>query len=116
MSVHCDDYLTEAPADPEAILRGFTLPGVFAAAGRFPDAVAIIDQDRSLTWRQWRAEVDAMARGLQENGVQPGDVVALQLPNCVDFETLHLAIATVGAVKMPVHMGNNAAEVRRIVL
>lgn len=112
MSVHCDDYLTEAPADPEAMLRGFTLPGVFAAAvGRFPDAVAIIDQDRSLTWRQWRAEVDAMARGLQENGVQPGDVVALQLPNCVDFETLHLAIATVGAVTMPVHMGNNAAEV-----
>jgi acyl-coenzyme A synthetase/AMP-(fatty) acid ligase len=112
MSVHCDDYLTEAPADPEALLRGLTLPGVFAAAaGRCPDAVAIIDQDRSLTWRQWRAEVDAMARGLQENGVQPGDVVALQLPNCVDFETLHLAIATVGAVTMPVHMGNNAAEV-----
>jgi acyl-CoA synthetase (AMP-forming)/AMP-acid ligase II len=112
MPVRCDDYLIEPPADPDAILRGFTLPGVFATAvGRSPDVVAIIDQARSLTWRQWRAEVDAMARGLQESGVQPGDVVAVQLPNCADFETLHLAIATVGAVTMPIHMGNNAAEV-----
>ncbi|MGD0066152.1 MAG: AMP-binding protein, partial [Streptosporangiaceae bacterium] len=112
MPVRCDDYLTEPPADPDGVLRGFTLPGVFAAAaGRAPDALALTDQDRSLTWRQWRAEVDAVARGLQEAGVEPGDVVAVQLPNCADFETLHLAIAAAGAVMMPVHMGNGSAEV-----
>src|ERR1039457_2462926 len=112
MPVRCADYLTEGPADPDAVLRGLTLPGVFAAAAnRAPDAVAITGQDRSLTWHQWRAEVDALARGLQETGVEPGDVVAVQLPNCTDFETLHLAIAAAGAVMMPVPMGNSSAEV-----
>ncbi|HXL20486.1 MAG TPA: class I adenylate-forming enzyme family protein, partial [Streptosporangiaceae bacterium] len=112
MPVRSDDYLTEPLADPDAVLRGFTLPGVFAAAAhRAPDAVAITDQTRSLTWHQWRAEIDALARGLQETGVEPGDVVAVQLPNCTDFETLHVAIAAVGAVMMPVHMGNGSADV-----
>jgi acyl-CoA synthetase (AMP-forming)/AMP-acid ligase II len=112
MPVRCDDYPIEPPADPDAVLRGFTLPGVFAAAAaRALDAIAITDQARSLTWRQWRAEVGAVTRGLQETGVQPGDVVAVQLPNCVDFETLHRAIAAAGAVMMPVHMGNGSAEV-----
>src|ERR1039458_8669931 len=112
MPVRCADYLTEGPADPDAVLRGLTLPGVFAAAAnRAPDAVAITGQDRSLTWHQWRAEVDALGRGLQETGVEPGDVVAVQLPNCTDFETLHLAIAAAGAVMMPVPMGNSSAEV-----
>ena len=112
MPVSSDDYLIERPAAADRVLRGLTLPGVFAAAaGRVPDAVAVSDQARSLTWRQWRAEVDAVARGLQELGVRPGDVVAVQLPNCVDFETVHLAIAAAGAVMMPVHMGNGSAEV-----
>jgi candicidin polyketide synthase FscB len=110
--VRCADYLIEPPGDPDAVLRGFTLPEVFAAAAdRAPDAVAITDQDRSLTWRQWRAEVGALARGLQETGVEPGDVVAVQLPNCTDFETLHVAIAAAGAVMMPVHVGNSSADV-----
>ena len=112
MPVRSDDYLTEPAADRDAVLRGLTLPGAFAAAvGRAPDAIAITDQARSLTWRQWRAEVDALARGLQETGVEPGDVVAVQLPNCIDFETLHIAITAVGAVMMPVHMGNGSADV-----
>jgi acyl-CoA synthetase (AMP-forming)/AMP-acid ligase II len=112
MPVRCDDYLLGVPADRDGVLGGFTLPGVFAAAAdRDPDSVAIIDQGGSLTWRQWRAEVDALARGLQEAGVGPGDVVAVRLPNCADFETVHLAVATAGAVMMPVHMGNGSAEV-----
>ena len=112
MPVRSDEYLTEPPADTEAVLQGLTLPGAFAAAvDQAPDAIAITDYRRSLTWRQWRTEVDALARGLQETGVAAGDVVAVQLPNCIEFETLHLAISTVGAVLMPVHMGNGSSDV-----
>jgi acyl-CoA synthetase (AMP-forming)/AMP-acid ligase II len=115
MPVRSDDYLIEPPADTDRVLGGLTLPEVFAsAADRHPDAVAVSDQDRSLTWRQWRAEVDAVARGLQELGIKPGDVVAVQLPNSVDFETVHLAVAAVGAVMMPVHVGNGRADVRAL--
>src|SRR5262245_24669097 len=77
-----NDYLIEPPADADGILRGLTLPDMFAAAASAaPGATAITDQRRALTWDQWRAEVDAVTRGLQELGVAPGDVVAVQLPN-----------------------------------
>jgi acyl transferase domain-containing protein/acyl-coenzyme A synthetase/AMP-(fatty) acid ligase/acyl carrier protein len=110
--VRSDDYLVEPAADSGGVLRGLTLPEVFAAAAaRAPEAVALTDGVRSLTWRQWRAEVAAVARGLQEAGIGPGDVVAVRLPNGADFETLHVAVATVGAVMMPVHMGIGSADV-----
>jgi acyl transferase domain-containing protein/acyl-coenzyme A synthetase/AMP-(fatty) acid ligase len=110
--VRRDDYQVEPPADAGRMLRGLTLPQVFAvAAGRAPDAVALTDGVRSLTWRQWQADVDAVARGLQEEGIGPGDVVAVRLPNSLDYETLHVAIALVGAVMMPVHMGIGQADV-----
>ncbi|MEV7425645.1 beta-ketoacyl synthase N-terminal-like domain-containing protein [Streptomyces sp. NPDC091212] len=79
-----------------------------------PDAVAIADGDRSWTWRAWSTEVDALARGLQESGVAVGDVVAVHLPNCWEFQTLHLAIARAGAVLLPVHQGNGAADVHAL--
>lgn len=112
MSVHTDDYLVDPPAAFDSALRGLTLPAVFhAAASRDPEAVAIIDGDRRKTWRQWQAEVDALARGLQEAGVEAGDVVAVRLPNCAEFETLHIAIATIGALMMPIHLGNTGNDV-----
>ncbi|WP_406194806.1 AMP-binding protein [Kitasatospora sp. NBC_01560] len=124
VSVRTDDYAFD-PADdgrrpgpsdpPDRALRGLTLPAVFAAAVRTdPDAVALTDGDRSRTWRQWSAEVDALARGLQELGIGVGDVVAVQLPNCWEYATLHLAVAAVGAVMMPVHRGSGSADVRAL--
>ncbi|MDH6133789.1 acyl transferase domain-containing protein/acyl-CoA synthetase (AMP-forming)/AMP-acid ligase II [Kitasatospora sp. MAA4] len=111
MSVRSDDQVT----DLDAGLEGLTLPGVFAAAvSAAPDAVALVDGERSRTWRQWQAEVDALARGLQELGVGVGEVVAVQLPNCWEFQSLHLAVAAVGAVLLPVHQGHGSADVRAL--
>src|SRR5690349_5347812 len=75
------------------------------------DAVALTDADRTWTWAEWAADVDAVARGLQELGVGTGDVVAVQLANCGAFETVHLAVSAIGAVLMPVHAGYGSAEV-----
>ncbi|MFJ9417886.1 beta-ketoacyl synthase N-terminal-like domain-containing protein [Streptomyces sp. NPDC101227] len=113
--VHTDDYLLDLPAGAAEALGGFTLPDVFAsAATSAPDAVALVDGDRSWTWARWRADVDALARGLQESGVAPGDVVAARLPNCWEFATLHLAVAAVGAVLLPVHQGTASGDVRAL--
>ncbi|MFI9234945.1 beta-ketoacyl synthase N-terminal-like domain-containing protein [Streptomyces sp. NPDC053079] len=118
MSVHTDDYAIDPSADPGgggSALGGFTLPEVFrAAVATDPEAVALSDGDRSLTWRQWEAEVAAMARALQELGVGAGDVVAVHLPNSAEFQTLHIAVATVGAVMMPVHLGNGSKDVHAL--
>ncbi|WP_428934115.1 beta-ketoacyl synthase N-terminal-like domain-containing protein [Streptomyces sp. ACT015] len=113
--VHTHDYLTDPPGSTGRALDGLTLPEVFAAAvRRGGDSVALHAGDRALTWNTWRAEVDALARGLQAAGVVPGDVLALHLPNCWEYLTLHLAAASVGAVTMPVHQGNAATDVRAL--
>ncbi|MEU9116149.1 beta-ketoacyl synthase N-terminal-like domain-containing protein [Streptomyces sp. NPDC048483] len=113
--VHTDDYAIQPPTDAAAVLGGFTLSDVFeSAVESAPDAVAVVDGDRSWTWAQWRADVGALARGLQESGVAPGDVVAVQLPNCWELQTLHLAVAAVGAVLLPVHQGTTASEVHAL--
>nr|AAR16521.1 RimA [Streptomyces diastaticus] len=113
--VHTADYVIQPPTDAAEVRGGHTLPEVFETASRAaPDAVAIVDGDRSRTWAQWRADVRALARGLQESGVGPGDVVAVRLPNSWEFQTLHLAVAAVGAVLLPVHEGTPTAEVHAL--
>ncbi|MGW2254857.1 type I polyketide synthase [Kitasatospora sp. NPDC001660] len=115
MSVHSDDYAIDPASGSPGALGGHTLPGVFAAAvRRAPQAVALVDGERELTWRQWADEAAALARALQELGVAPGDVVAVQLPNCPEYQTAHIAVATVGAVLLPVHAGHGAADVRAL--
>ncbi|MGA5822922.1 beta-ketoacyl synthase N-terminal-like domain-containing protein [Kitasatospora sp. NPDC094028] len=115
MPIHSDDYAIDPVAGSPRALGGHTLPGVFAAAvARAPEAVALVDGDRELTWRQWADDVAALARALQELGVVPGDVVAVQLPNCPEYHTAHVAVATVGAVLLPVHAGHGAADVRAL--
>ncbi|MFB9524956.1 beta-ketoacyl synthase N-terminal-like domain-containing protein [Streptomyces cremeus] len=116
VSVHVDDYAVRPAADPSGALRGLTLPAVFrSAALQDPEAVALSDGDRHRTWRQWAEDADALARALQELGVGVGDVVAVQLPNCWEYQTLHLAVAAVGAVMMPVHQGHGSADVLALV-
>jgi cyclohexanecarboxylate-CoA ligase len=77
--------------------------GVFAhtAAAR-GDAVALIDGGRRLTFADWERLSASAARGLLDLGVQPGDVVAYQLPNWWEAAVLFLAAARIGAVVNPV--------------
>ncbi|KPC59902.1 type I polyketide synthase [Streptomyces chattanoogensis] len=113
--VHTDDYAIRPPADTTHVRGGFTLPEVFATAVEsVPDAVALVDGHRSWTWAQWRADVDALARGLQESGIAPGDVVAVRLPNCWELVSLHLAVAAAGAVLLPIHQDTPSPEVHAL--
>lgn len=88
-------------------LLGHTLPNLFRAAVESgPDGVAFADGHTSWSWREWWEASEALARGLQEHGVTAGEVVVAQVPNSHDFLVLHIAVAAVGAVLLPVH-GNN---------
>ncbi|MEU9456778.1 acyltransferase domain-containing protein [Streptomyces sp. NPDC048277] len=74
-----------------------------AAVATAPEALAVCDGGDRYTWRDWQARAHALARGLQDLGVAGGDVVAVQLPNGMDFLALHVAVAMVGGVLLPVH-------------
>jgi long-chain acyl-CoA synthetase len=44
-----------------------------------PDAVAIVDGDAKLTWRQWNDEANRLAHGLKARGIAAGDIVVTRL-------------------------------------
>ena len=76
-----------------------------------PDALALVDPlnradlvdgpFRELTWRQLDDQVNRMAQVLLDEGVKPGDVVGVQLPNCVEIVIVFLAILRLGAIVSP---------------
>jgi non-ribosomal peptide synthetase component E (peptide arylation enzyme) len=76
-----------------------------------PDRPAIVTAGARYTFLEFKQESDALARGLQLAGVEPGHIVAVQLPNLPELCLLQLALSRVGAVIQPVHMTHRAREV-----
>ncbi|MFD4635865.1 alpha/beta fold hydrolase [Lentzea sp. NPDC058436] len=109
MTLSTADYLVDVPADP-ADHR--SLPQVFEAAVRaHGDATAVRTADGTRwTWNQWRADSRALAAGLQGLGIGTGDVVGVHLPNSWEFLVVHVAVAELGAVMLPLHMAYGDAD------
>ena len=55
--------------------------GVNAAAKRFPNQLAIIDDAGELTWSEFAAQVNQLTQALKDRGVEAGDSVALLCRN-----------------------------------
>jgi len=48
-------------------------------AGEQPDAPALIEGDRVVTWRAWNDEADALAQSLADLGLEKGDVLVTRM-------------------------------------
>jgi acyl-CoA synthetase (AMP-forming)/AMP-acid ligase II len=81
--------LAALPARIDAIPR--------AAAARTPDAPALVDGGRTLTFRDLATLVDRRADQLRARGVRPGDRVLLASENCADQVALIFAASAIGA-------------------
>ncbi|WP_352302895.1 AMP-binding protein [Kineosporia sp. NBRC 101731] len=66
-----------------------------------PDAVAVVDPDRRLTYRDLDQAADRVAAGFARLGTKRGDRVVVQLPNRVEFLEVWFGLQRLGAV--PVH-------------
>ena len=75
------------------------------------DCDALRQGGRTLTWHALRLAVRALACGLDGLGIRKGDVVAVQLPNTVEFIIAYLAIASRGAIMQTLHMPYRGAEI-----
>jgi cyclohexanecarboxylate-CoA ligase len=83
--------------------RGETLAHVATAtATRIPTRTAVVDGAVRLGFDDLIARAERVAAGLAALGVEPGDVVAVQLPNWHETVTAYLGIARLGAVVNPV--------------
>ncbi len=66
-----------------------------------PDHLALIFEDRRLSFRELNANVNRLANALLARGVGKGDAIATLLPNCVELLELYWAVAKIGAVVVP---------------
>jgi acyl-CoA synthetase len=107
--------------DPEAARRYFaeglwredTLYTLLADhAARRPEAFALRDGSRRLTWAELRAMADAVAADLDEAGLKRGERVAVWLPNRVEAVAVFLACSRQGYVCNPsLHRNYTVAEI-----
>jgi len=67
---------------------------------------------REISWRAADTQVRALAAGLIERGIEPGDRVALLSENRPEWVIADLAIQSAGGVSVPMHAPLTAAQIR----
>ncbi|MEV4702014.1 amino acid adenylation domain-containing protein [Actinoplanes sp. NPDC049316] len=83
------------------------LPGRLAEqARRAPDAIAVVDAGRSVTYRELHAAAGRTARMLRERGAGPGTLVAVCLERGADLVVALLGTWRAGAAFVPLDPGN----------
>lgn len=68
------------------------------AVQKWPNDNVIWFLDSWVTYKQLGTMIDALATYLQSIGVKKGDVVAIHLPNCIQYVIAYYAIAKIGAI------------------
>ena len=77
-------------------------------------AVAFPEQGAYLTYAQWWSEAERIARGLVELGICPGDRVALQAQNRVEWAVVQMATLLCGAIFVPLNTHLGAEETQYV--
>jgi acyl-CoA synthetase (AMP-forming)/AMP-acid ligase II len=85
-----------------------------AGAQAYPEREALVMGDVRLTYRQLSQQVDALAAGLLELGLGPGDKIAAILPTCPEGVVALIAPGAIGAVAVPLNPALRSHEVRHI--
>ena len=96
-----------------------TLPDLLTAAtdmatARDPGAVALVFEEREVTYLELDAQSNRLARMLIESGVGPESVVALCLPRSIESVLAVWSIAKTGAAFLPVDPGHPAARIEHM--
>ena len=79
-------------------------------ARRAPDHPALRFEGEKLSYAALEARARTLARGLRAHGVQPGDRIAIFLPNVPDFVAVYYAIQWVGAMAVSINAMFKSAE------
>jgi fatty-acyl-CoA synthase len=87
------------------------------SVARHGDREALVDvpTHRRWTYNELDVEVDELARGLLELGVEKGDRVGIWSPNCAEWVLLQYATAKVGAILVNVNPSYRSHELRYVV-
>jgi len=92
-----------------------TIASILAeSAVRHADRTAVVLGDLKLTYAQLWAHARQYAQVLRDQGVGPGDKVALLLPNTPHFPLTYFGVLALGGVCVPVHALLKAEEIEYV--
>ncbi|MFG2572652.1 non-ribosomal peptide synthase/polyketide synthase [Streptomyces sp. NPDC048481] len=108
--------LLEQWTAPVAPSERTTVPALFeAAVAAHPEAVAVVDGAKRLTYAQLNARANRLAHTLAAHGVGPESVVALALPRGVDLVVGVLGVLKAGGVYLPLDPNYPAERIAYVV-
>ncbi len=81
---------------------------------RHPEAPAVVDGARRLTYADLAREAAALGRGLAQLGVGKGDRVLIALKNRIEHVLTYWALQTIGGVPAPVNFRLAGGELRYV--
>jgi len=82
-----------------------------ASTEQAPENVALRIEDQAFSYAQLHRAAAGIAAGLRERGIQPGDKVALLVPNVPEFTMGYFGILYAGATVVPINVLAAAPEV-----
>ena len=86
-----------------------------AAFAKWPDRVALIDDEEAVTYSELAARAGRTARNLLDLGLRPLDRVVVQLPNTALFASFYIALQHIGAVPIMALPSHRFREVEQFV-
>ncbi len=81
-----------------------------ASVARDPSALAIVDGDLRLTYRQWYGRISAIVAALEDLGLREGDHLVTLLQNRWEAATIHWACQFTGIIVTPLNWRSTADE------
>lgn len=81
-----------------------------ASVARDPEALAVVDGDLRLTYRQWYRRISALVAGFDALGLKPGDHLVTLLQNRWEAATIHWACQFTGIIVTPLNWRSTADE------
>jgi 2,3-dihydroxybenzoate-AMP ligase len=84
---------------------------------RYPDRIALIDDDGPVSYAELEARSEHMARALLDLGFKPLDRIIIQLPNTAIFAYLYFGLQRIGAIPvlaLPVHRRREISQFAEI--
>ena len=84
------------------------------AALRYPEAPAVVDGARRLTYAELACQAAALGRSLADLGIAKGDRVLIALTNRLEHVLVYWALQRIGGVPTPVNFRLSARELRYV--
>lgn len=84
-------------------------------AGAADEAIALVQGSTQISYGALRQNVEALAQGLRQRGLQPGARVAVYLSKSIACVTIFYAIVRAGGICVPINPQLKAAQLRHII-